>query len=80
MIIAYVDYKVVAKPNKLSKYWPEALRSRIEDGTAKAIHIPFTKDTILRSLEQFNVYNMPETAMIFTARQIIMPLAHLAST
>ncbi|WP_292374126.1 hypothetical protein [Methanosarcina sp. UBA411] len=63
LIITYVDYQVVAKPNKLSKYWPEALRSRIEDGTAKAIHILFTKDTILRSIEQFNVYNMPATAM-----------------
>ncbi|WP_048159309.1 TIR domain-containing protein [Methanosarcina sp. WWM596] len=63
LIIAYVDYQVVAKPVKLSKYWPEALRSRIENGTAKAIHIPFTKDAILKSVEQFNVYNMPVTAM-----------------
>lgn len=63
LIIAYVDCKVVAKPAKLSKYWPDALSSRIADGTAKAIHIPFIKDAILNSIEQFNITNMPVTAM-----------------
>lgn len=63
LIITYVDYQVVAKPAQLSKYWPKALSSRIADGTAKAIHIPFAKDAILNSIKQFNISNMPATAM-----------------
>lgn len=55
LIIAYVDFDIVAKPDLLKDYWPNALKDRIENGTAKAIHIGFKKEPILDSIGQFSV-------------------------
>ncbi|MGD9780338.1 TIR domain-containing protein [Methanomethylovorans sp.] len=63
LIIAYVDYNVVADPSQLSNYWPNALNTRIRNSAAKAIHIPFIKDAILDSIGQFNISNVPATAL-----------------
>ena len=62
LIIAYVDYQVVANPSQLSNYWPTALSMRINNGTAKAIHLPFIKDAILDAIGQFDISNLPGTS------------------
>lgn len=63
LIIAYVDYGVVANPSTLSSYWPNALNTRIINGTAKAIHIPFLKNAILDAISQFTFSNLPNTSL-----------------
>lgn len=55
LILAYVDYNVVADPSLLSSYWPIALSSRVSNNTARAIHIPFIKDALLDAISQFSV-------------------------
>lgn len=62
LIIAYVDYDVVASPHLLSNYWPNALSSRIGNESVKAIHIPFVKDAILDAIGQFNISDKPGTS------------------
>lgn len=63
LILAYVDYSVVANPSGLSSYWPLALNARIANETAKAIHIPFMKDALLDAISQFNFSNLPATSL-----------------
>lgn len=62
LIIAYVDYNIVASVDQLSGYWPNALSSQIGNSVVRAIHIPFTKDAILDAIGQFHASNMPSTA------------------
>lgn len=40
-------------------YWPYALRSRINDGTANVIHIPFKKTPIMAAIAQFDHNTVP---------------------
>jgi len=55
LIIAYVNYDVVANPAALNGYWPEALSSRINNHTANVIHIPFCKAALIDAIGQFTV-------------------------
>ena len=56
LIVTYVDYKVISDPVHLFPYWPNALKIRIDNNTANAIHIPFLKNTLLAAIEQFNIF------------------------
>ncbi|MDO4569062.1 MAG: hypothetical protein Q4D38_01595 [Planctomycetia bacterium] len=40
----------------ISSRWPQALRSRIINGTARCIHIPFKMEPIVNALEQFTCF------------------------
>lgn len=57
LILAYPDYDSIMAPVELSDYWPSALKTRIENGSARAIHIPFRKAPILDALSQFDIAN-----------------------
>ncbi|MEL6830418.1 MAG: hypothetical protein AAFO63_09815 [Pseudomonadota bacterium] len=56
LICAYTGYNRVFEPRELSHRWPNALTDRINEGTAKAIHIPFRKNPLLDALGQFTVH------------------------
>ena len=55
LIIAHTGYDSILEPGALSNRWPTALATRINNGTAKAIHIPFKKEAILDAIGQFTV-------------------------
>jgi hypothetical protein len=55
LIIAYTGYESILKVNSHEDEWPNALRQRIKNGDANAIHIPFKKDAILDAISQFTV-------------------------
>ena len=55
LIIAYTGYININNPKLLSSRWPKALEKRINDGTAKAIHVSFKKEPILDAIGQFIV-------------------------
>lgn len=55
LIITYVDRGVVLRPDLLTGYWPNPLRTRVENGQGNMIHIPFAKATILDALPRFTV-------------------------
>lgn len=55
LIIAYTDYTSILNVNSHEDEWPNSLKERIKNGTARAIHIPFKKDAILKAIDQFTV-------------------------
>ncbi len=55
IIAAYPDFDSIMAPHDLSHYWPAALMARIQNGTARVIHIPFRKDPVMDALAQFTV-------------------------
>ena len=57
IIAAYPDYDSVLAPAELASYWPPALASRIANGTARVVHIPFKLPAVLNAIEQFVVLN-----------------------
>ena len=56
LIVVYVDYSTpIRNVNALSSYWPNALETRINNNSAKAIHVPFKKSPFLAAVGQFSV-------------------------
>ncbi|MEQ9886701.1 TIR domain-containing protein [Pectobacterium zantedeschiae] len=50
LICAYTDLNQMLVPSAWSNRWPLALKDRIENGSARAIHIPFKKLALLDAL------------------------------
>ncbi len=63
LIIVYAGYDVVLKPDELSSYWPTELKKRIENSTAKAIHIPLVQRMILSNIKSVDLDNMPASSL-----------------
>lgn len=55
LIVAYTGCEVMLNPKALSSRWPESLVTRINNGLAEAIHIPFEKDAMLDAIGRFTV-------------------------
>ena len=56
LICAYTGYDSIYKPRELASRWPTALVERINNTSAKAIHIPFNKNALLDAIGQFTVH------------------------
>ena len=60
IIAAYTDYtSVIINPGALRSLWPKALADRIDNETAKVIHIPFNRGLIDSAISQFDINNAP---------------------
>jgi MTH538 TIR-like domain (DUF1863) len=57
IIATYPDFDAILAPAELANYWPSALATRISNGTARVIHIPFKLPAIVDAIEQFSVFN-----------------------
>lgn len=57
LICAYTEHTTMTAPNQFSKRWPNTLSERINNKTAKAIHVPFTKNILLAAINQFSANN-----------------------
>lgn len=57
LICVYTGYNTINAPRELSNRWPNALTTRINNGSADAIHIPFKKEILLTAISQFSVNN-----------------------
>ncbi len=55
LIIAHVGYDSILHPSALASRWPITLATRINNRTARAVHIPFKKEAILDAIGQFTV-------------------------
>ncbi|MBL4696374.1 MAG: hypothetical protein JKY77_06420 [Rhizobiaceae bacterium] len=55
LIITHTGYAGIYEAKSLSQRWPNALTDRINNFTARAIHIPFKKGAILDAINQFTV-------------------------
>lgn len=61
IIVAYTVFSsAIRNPNALSGYWPSALKTRIENGTASAIHVPFKQAPLYAAIEQFSHDSLPK--------------------
>ncbi len=59
-------YTVTARPilrpfadEDLASFWPLALRTRIQDGSAGVIHIPFEREPVRTAIARFDRTNFP---------------------
>ncbi|MEP9374059.1 TIR domain-containing protein [Mesorhizobium sp. KR1-2] len=59
IIATYPGQSVIRVPNALRSLWPEALRTRIDNGAASVIHIPFNQKAIQDAIGQFSHNNLP---------------------
>lgn len=57
IIVAYTGHESILNPSQLSSKWPKNLASRINNRTAKCIHIPFKKAAIVSAISQFSIHN-----------------------
>lgn len=53
LICVYTGYEKINAPLELYNRWPNSLATRINDGTANAIHVPFKKEILLTAINQF---------------------------
>jgi hypothetical protein len=51
--------KPIRNPSALLQWWPAALASRIKNGTASVIHVPFKKAVLLNAIGQFSHNSLP---------------------
>lgn len=56
IIVAYTGYQYILDPELLKDKWPKALYERIEDQTARCIHIPFKEKVIAEAITQFDIH------------------------
>lgn len=68
IIAAYTDYEWITKPAELRGLWPPVLANRIDNGTAKVMHIPFKRPAIDDAISQFNLSNLPPHGLWFYSR------------
>lgn len=60
LIVAYTVFTdAIRNPSALAGYWPYALKTRIDNGTASAIHIPFKQAPLYEAIDQFSHDNLP---------------------
>jgi len=63
IIVAYTFFdKAIRNPIALSEYWPPALKIRIDNGTANAIHVPFKQAPLYDAIDQFSHEKLPNGA------------------
>lgn len=55
LIIAHTGYVSVINPQGLSGRWPTSLAGRLNNGSAKAIHVPFKQNAIFDAIQRFTV-------------------------
>lgn len=66
IIVAYTIYDgAIRNPAALAEYWPPALESRINNGSARAIHIPFKQAPLYQAIGQFSHDNLPQWPLTY---------------
>ena len=70
IIAAYPGYVKILAPEKLSNLWPKALADRINNKTARVIHIPFKKEPIQAAISQFHLNNLPKGSLSHYSKEV----------
>ncbi len=63
VIAAYTDYEYILNPLSHEHEWPEALTARINNETARVIHVPFKKEPIAAAIEKFGIETKPASGL-----------------
>lgn len=59
IIATYTGYNAVLRPSALRAYWPAALASRIDNATARVVHLPFKRAFIDDAISRFTINRLP---------------------
>jgi hypothetical protein len=59
IIAAYPGMGAIKRPSALSSLWPQALATRISDGSAHVIHVPFEYAPLADAVGQFGPNKFP---------------------
>lgn len=63
IVVAYTGVSSkIWNPSAFAGWWPAALITRISNGTASAIHVPFRQSPIFDAIEGFSHENLPKGA------------------
>lgn len=57
LLVVYTKYSKILNVDSHSNEWPKALKERIDNNSAKCIHLPFKKDLILDAISQFSIHD-----------------------
>ena len=68
IIATYTGYDSILAPNQLSTFWPEALATRINNKTARIIHVPFKKEPVKAAIGQFTHDAPPDGPLTYYVR------------
>ena len=60
IIAAYPGYKNIRNPEGTRTFWPHELRTRIDDGTAHVIHVPFRQEPLTDAVGTFSFDMFPK--------------------
>jgi hypothetical protein len=69
LIIAYTEYASILNPSSHRSEWPAALAKRIDNKTARAIHIPFKQKVIDTAIGKYNLSNLPSSALTYFTKE-----------
>ncbi len=69
IIAAYPGYDYILAPAELRPLWPAALRTRIDNNTARVIHVPFKEKPLHAAVGQFTHTNPPEGTLTYYTRE-----------
>lgn len=69
IIAAYTDYEYIQNVESHRSEWPKAFADRIDNGSAKVIHIPFGKEPLKAAIDQFDVNNLPSTGKNYYSKE-----------
>lgn len=70
IIAAYTGLDYVINPAALYTLWPKALSDRINNKTARVIHIPFRKQPLKEAIDQFSISNLPGGGLTYYTREV----------
>lgn len=65
LIAAYPGYDWISAPNELRSLWPTTLATRINNATARVIHVPFKKEPLADAVSQFSHSKPPSSAVSY---------------
>ena len=69
IIAAYTGYGRIGAPNQLSALWPKAFATRISNGSARVIHIPFKRSPLTAAVGQFDLSNYPKNGLRYYSQE-----------
>lgn len=69
IIAVYPGYGPILEPAAFRPLWPKALADRIDNDTARVIHIPFKKEPLKAAIDSFDHNNQPGWALTYYTRE-----------
>lgn len=69
IIAVYPNSPVILNPKALANLWPDALKIRIDDKTARVIHIPFNRKAVQAAIGQYSHDAMPKGPLSYYTKE-----------